>query len=338
MTGGGNRHSRRKRQPVAAVCLSSRFPIRSHALPSRGPVAQPASSRASRQAAPEASQRLRSRETPPSPRASPIAAWENKPPYDASGWQPNARAKTCSRIEHPGFLPMRRARLKPFRTRLRQAECPAGAQRRKPACPTRCSTAIFCPLRTQPFVALENTCRHHRSQRLALRPAPARQSRPQAARGSRRAEPIRPGGDRRGTSRRLASAGRRHLAQPQEHERPVRQRLQCSRRDGHHPVQHGHAGPDRARLQRGRPAARRRCRLEGEEEAHPGPPRDAAQPDPRRNFELLLQAGATILPANPSFYTRPQTVEQVVDTVVARVLDHLGVAHHWCRGGQRKKE
>ena len=46
-----------------------------------------------------------------------------------------------------------------------------------------------------------------------------------------------------------------------------------------------------------------------------------------RNFELLLLAGATILPANPSFYTRPQTVEQVVDTVVARVLDHLGVAH-----------
>jgi len=44
-----------------------------------------------------------------------------------------------------------------------------------------------------------------------------------------------------------------------------------------------------------------------------------------KNFELLLQAGAVILPANPSFYTRPQTVEQVVDTVVARVLDHLGL-------------
>ena len=44
-----------------------------------------------------------------------------------------------------------------------------------------------------------------------------------------------------------------------------------------------------------------------------------------KNFELLLLAGATILPANPSFYTNPQSVEQVVDTVVARVLDHLGV-------------
>ena len=46
-----------------------------------------------------------------------------------------------------------------------------------------------------------------------------------------------------------------------------------------------------------------------------------------KNFELLIQAGATILPANPSFYNRPQSIEQVVDTVVARVLDHLGVAH-----------
>ena len=44
-----------------------------------------------------------------------------------------------------------------------------------------------------------------------------------------------------------------------------------------------------------------------------------------KNFELLIQAGALILPANPSFYTRPQTVEQVVDTVVARVLDHIGI-------------
>jgi len=46
-----------------------------------------------------------------------------------------------------------------------------------------------------------------------------------------------------------------------------------------------------------------------------------------RNFELLLSAGAMILPANPAFYSHPQTVEQVVDTVVARVLDQLGIAH-----------
>ncbi len=44
-----------------------------------------------------------------------------------------------------------------------------------------------------------------------------------------------------------------------------------------------------------------------------------------RNFELLLLAGATILPANPSFYHNPTTIEGVIDTVVARVLDHLGI-------------
>lgn len=46
-----------------------------------------------------------------------------------------------------------------------------------------------------------------------------------------------------------------------------------------------------------------------------------------KNMELLLLAGATILPANPAFYTRPSTIEQVADTVVARVLDHLGIEH-----------
>ncbi len=44
-----------------------------------------------------------------------------------------------------------------------------------------------------------------------------------------------------------------------------------------------------------------------------------------KNFELLIQAGVTILPANPSFYTGPKTVQEVADTVVARVLDHLGI-------------
>jgi flavin prenyltransferase len=46
-----------------------------------------------------------------------------------------------------------------------------------------------------------------------------------------------------------------------------------------------------------------------------------------KNFELLMLAGALILPANPSFYMNPKSIEDVVDTVVARVLDHLGVPH-----------
>ncbi|MBK27673.1 MAG: 3-octaprenyl-4-hydroxybenzoate carboxy-lyase [Verrucomicrobiales bacterium] len=46
-----------------------------------------------------------------------------------------------------------------------------------------------------------------------------------------------------------------------------------------------------------------------------------------KNMELLLQSGATILPANPHFYANPKSIEEVADTVVARVLDHLGVAN-----------
>lgn len=46
-----------------------------------------------------------------------------------------------------------------------------------------------------------------------------------------------------------------------------------------------------------------------------------------RNMTQLAEAGATILPANPGFYHRPQTVEAVVDFIVARVLDHLAIEH-----------
>ena len=53
---------------------------------------------------------------------------------------------------------------------------------------------------------------------------------------------------------------------------------------------------------------------------------------------LLIQAGATILPANPCFYTNPQTIEQLVDTVVARVLDHLGVPQRLMPRWQEERE
>ena len=44
-----------------------------------------------------------------------------------------------------------------------------------------------------------------------------------------------------------------------------------------------------------------------------------------KNMELLILAGAVMIPANPSFYMRPQSLEQLVDTVVARVLDHMQI-------------
>jgi flavin prenyltransferase len=46
-----------------------------------------------------------------------------------------------------------------------------------------------------------------------------------------------------------------------------------------------------------------------------------------RNMTALTEAGATILPAAPGFYHRPRTVDDLVDFVVARILDHLGVPH-----------
>jgi flavin prenyltransferase len=45
------------------------------------------------------------------------------------------------------------------------------------------------------------------------------------------------------------------------------------------------------------------------------------------NMRRLTLAGATILPASPGFYNRPQSIQDLVDFVVARILDHLGVAH-----------
>jgi flavin prenyltransferase len=46
-----------------------------------------------------------------------------------------------------------------------------------------------------------------------------------------------------------------------------------------------------------------------------------------RNFTTLAEAGATILPACPAWYHKPSTLEDLADTVVARVLQQLGVDH-----------
>jgi len=45
------------------------------------------------------------------------------------------------------------------------------------------------------------------------------------------------------------------------------------------------------------------------------------------NMLRLARNGAVILPANPGFYNQPATVQDIVDFIVARILDHLGVSH-----------
>jgi 4-hydroxy-3-polyprenylbenzoate decarboxylase len=57
-----------------------------------------------------------------------------------------------------------------------------------------------------------------------------------------------------------------------------------------------------------------------------------------KNMELLLLAGATILPANPSFYSGADSVVQIVDTVVARVLDHIGIPNKLAPRWAEEKE
>lgn len=46
-----------------------------------------------------------------------------------------------------------------------------------------------------------------------------------------------------------------------------------------------------------------------------------------RNMLVLVEAGVVVLPAMPGFYHRPQTVQDIIDFVVAKVLAALGLDH-----------
>lgn len=45
------------------------------------------------------------------------------------------------------------------------------------------------------------------------------------------------------------------------------------------------------------------------------------------NMLRLTNAGATILPASPGFYHRPERIDELVDFIVGRILQHLGIDH-----------
>lgn len=49
------------------------------------------------------------------------------------------------------------------------------------------------------------------------------------------------------------------------------------------------------------------------------------------NMIKLCRAGAIILPPNPLFYTFPRTIEDLIDTTIARILDHLKIDHNLCK-------
>lgn len=47
-----------------------------------------------------------------------------------------------------------------------------------------------------------------------------------------------------------------------------------------------------------------------------------------RNLTLCAEAGAVVLPAMPAYYTKPESVQDMVDFVVGRICDQVGVEHH----------
>lgn len=53
-----------------------------------------------------------------------------------------------------------------------------------------------------------------------------------------------------------------------------------------------------------------------------------------RNMETITLAGGIICPATPSFYSKPQTIEAVAETVVDRVLDLAGIEINTFRWGK----
>ncbi|HEX5055260.1 MAG TPA: flavin prenyltransferase UbiX [Gammaproteobacteria bacterium] len=46
-----------------------------------------------------------------------------------------------------------------------------------------------------------------------------------------------------------------------------------------------------------------------------------------RNMLAVTDAGAVIMPSNPGFYNKPQRIEDLIDFMVARILDHLRIDH-----------
>jgi 4-hydroxy-3-polyprenylbenzoate decarboxylase len=57
------------------------------------------------------------------------------------------------------------------------------------------------------------------------------------------------------------------------------------------------------------------------------------------NMLAVTRAGAVVLPASPSFYSKPETLDSLLDTVVGRVLDQLGLPNklmpRWGEGASK---
>lgn len=57
-----------------------------------------------------------------------------------------------------------------------------------------------------------------------------------------------------------------------------------------------------------------------------------------RNLTACVEAGAVVLPAMPAFYTKPTAIQQMIDFIVGRICDQLGVEHRlFERWGEMKE-
>lgn len=54
-----------------------------------------------------------------------------------------------------------------------------------------------------------------------------------------------------------------------------------------------------------------------------------------QNMTTLTQAGAVVIPASPSFYSHPKTIEELTDTVVDRIIEMLGFSIEHYRWGEK---
>jgi 4-hydroxy-3-polyprenylbenzoate decarboxylase len=58
-----------------------------------------------------------------------------------------------------------------------------------------------------------------------------------------------------------------------------------------------------------------------------------------RNLATCAEAGAVVLPAMPAFYTRPESIDDMIDFIVGRICDQLGVEHRlFERWGSQKSQ
>jgi 4-hydroxy-3-polyprenylbenzoate decarboxylase len=55
-----------------------------------------------------------------------------------------------------------------------------------------------------------------------------------------------------------------------------------------------------------------------------------------QNLLLVRRAGAVVMPASPGFYSHPKDLVELADSLVQRVLDHLGIEHQVFRRWREK--